>query len=66
MKSLNIAVKLIGKKKLGIKSETVSTHYIRTSHAMVLYINIFNTPKIVLPGWWDIYCFVKYIQNKVK
>ena len=66
MRSLKIAVKAIGKEKLDINDDTVGTHYIRTSHAMFLYINKFNTPKIILLGRWKSDCFMKYIQNQVK
>ena len=52
MKSLEITVKAIGKEKLAIKDNIVGTHYIRTSYAMLLYIQKFNTPKIILLGRW--------------
>ena len=66
MKSLKIAVKEIGEEKLGIKADTVGTHYIRTSSAMFLYINEFNTPKIILLGRWKCDCFMKYTKTLVK
>ena len=66
MRSLKISVKAIGEEKLGIKADTVGTHYIRTSHAMFLYKNEFNTPKNILLGRWKSDCFMKCIQNQVK
>ena len=59
-------VQSIGEKKLGIDVNTVGTHSLRSSSAMLLYLSNIRTSTIMLLGRWKSDAFLLYLRQQVK
>ena len=62
---LRHAVRFAGPRNLGIHVESVSTHSIRTSFAMMLALRKVEDSKIMKKGRWKSDAFLRYIRNYV-
>jgi hypothetical protein len=59
-------VKSIGQQRLGIDINTVGTHSLRSSCAMLLYLANVRTSTIMLVGRWKSDAFLLYLRRQVK
>ena len=54
-----------GKDTLGVSSDEVGTHSVRSSFAMFLYLNNTRSDKIMMQDRWKSQAFLKYIRTQV-
>ena len=59
-------VHAMGEATLGVKSENVGTHSLRSSCAMLLYLGQVRTSTIMLLGRWKSDAFLLYLRKQVK
>ena len=60
---IRVAVKAIGKEKLGFTEKEVGTHSIRTSFATLLHLRKVDPILIQIGGRWKSKAFLKFIQR---
>lgn len=65
LKHIRATVNTIGKDTLGFEAKEVGCHSIRSSFAMLLYLNGVRSDKIMLQGRWRSQAFLTYIRRQV-
>ena len=65
-KHLKKVVTIVGKDRLGFDATRVGTHSIRTSFAMMLYLQHIHPSTIMLQGRWSSDAFLLYVRPQVQ